>query len=117
MSRCAWENQDEHWVNALQTTSGPWQKQEGPNSLASAYSAKLGEWAKAPKSWIHAKLGGMSLIKDIWWDLSNKSELGSLAKTAVSLSCAFPFSTSCSVCLLVHKGRQAIPGKVGMMSR
>lgn len=106
-----------HWANILQTTSGPWQKLEGPlilllqHTVLSRGSEPKTKRVECMPSWVE-----WSLIKDIWWDLSNNSEIGTSAKTAVSLSCSFPFFPSCSLSHLVQKGRQMTPGKVWMMS-
>lgn len=64
MSRHAWENQDKTLSkcskNHIWTLA---ETGEVPDSLAPACSAKLKEWAKAPTSWIFAKLGGMESNK------------------------------------------------------
>lgn len=60
MNWWVWENQDKTLSGC--STNHIWTLAEAgraTDSLAPAYSAKLGKWAKAQKTWIHAKLGVM----------------------------------------------------------
>lgn len=60
MNWWVWENQDKTLSEC--STNHIWTLAEAgraTDSLAPAYSAKLGKWAKAQKTWIHAKLGVM----------------------------------------------------------